>query len=269
MFADDATLYTSHSDFSSLVNLVNDEIVNLNRWSESNRLAINTERTNALLISNRPLYANFDNRIILNNNDLDYVDKVIFLGLTIDSKLKFKQHISVICTKLSKIVGILFRVSGFLSQRSLVNLYYSLFYPHLIYANLLWGGTHDTHLHIVELLQKKVVRIVTHSSYLAHTNDLFIKTGILKVKEIHEYLLLIYMFKNRLNFDISNSHYNTRHATDPVIDHHRLALTQHSVSFSSSKLYHSLPNELKSIPYLNSFKRQLKNFFLGKYRENQ
>ena len=53
---------------------------------------------------------------------------------------------------------------------------------------------YNVHLNTVEMLQKKVIRIITGSEYLAHTNDLFLKAKILKLFDLHEYLLLLYFF---------------------------------------------------------------------------
>ena len=109
----------------------------------------------------------------------------------------------------SKIVGVLYRLRDIIHQESLVCPYYSLFYRYLIYGNLIWVGIYSTHLNNVELLQKRAVRIVTGSEYLAHTEPLCIATCILKVKDIHKVLLLLYYHKNKSKFPSSSSSYDT------------------------------------------------------------
>ena len=46
----------------------------------------------------------------------------------------------------------------------------------------------------LHVLQKKVIRLMHHESYLSHTNDLFLKSGIFKIAEIHKLTLGCHMF---------------------------------------------------------------------------
>ena len=167
--------------------------------------------------------------------------------------------------KLSRVVGIMFRIKDYLSMKSLINLYYSLFYPYLIYGNILWCGTFSSHLHTVEMLQKRAVRIITGSTYLAHTEPLFHSTAILKLDDLHEYLLLLYLFKNKSDFGSSNLNYDTRNAQAPAIGIHRLTSTEHSVHYSAVRLWYSLPSYIKSINSYHIFKKTLKKYYIDKY----
>ena len=265
LFADDTTVSVSGPDFVELCGVINSELVRITDWSNANKLALNADKTAALIFSNRPHDIDLNCKVRMNNTDVEYFDSHKFLGLTLDTKLKFRGHISSICGKLSKAVGIIYRVSEFLPQKSLIGLYYSLFYPYLTYCNELWGGTYGVHLNTVEMLQKRVVRVVTHSEFLAHTGGLFYSTGILKAKDLHVYLLLIYLFKNREKFSFPSSSYSTRYPNNPILNSHRLTLTEHSVHYSAAKAWHSLPAHLKDIQSLRSFKKTLKSYFLDMY----
>ena len=109
--------------------------------------------------------------------------------------LKFHIHINHICNKISKTVGILYRIRPYLTESLLIQLYYSFVYPYLIYCNKIWGGAADVHLEKLLLLQKTTVRITTGEQYLAHTSPLFHRTGILKFKDLHTFLLAIRSYK--------------------------------------------------------------------------
>ena len=45
------------------------------------------------------------------------------------------------------------------------------------YCNLAWGNSYSGHLNAIKLLQKKAVRIITHSNYNSPSIPLFIKMG--------------------------------------------------------------------------------------------
>ena len=64
------------------------------------------------------------------------------LGVIIDEKLTWKDHISLVRSKLSKTVGILYRVRhNMLNRDALFILYCSMFY-HIYHTVLKYGETH-------------------------------------------------------------------------------------------------------------------------------
>ena len=115
-----------------------------------------------------------------------------FLGVILDNSLSFEKHISYICDKISKSIGVFYKLRSCAPENVLINLYYSLVYPYLIYCNQIWGGTYDTHIEKIFLLQKKIIRVITNQPFLAHTNHLFYNSKILKVHDIYIYLTGIY-----------------------------------------------------------------------------
>ena len=88
----------------------------------------------------------------------------------------------MVTNKLSKVSGVLHRLKNIYPQHVLVAIYKSLFFPHLNYGSLLWGLNFDT----VSKLQKKVVRTITNSAYIAHSEPILKCLSLLKVQNLHE-----------------------------------------------------------------------------------
>ena len=86
---------------------------------------------------------------------------VKYLGILVDSKLTWKWHIDNLAKKVSRAIGVLSRIRYFVNRNILMNLYYSLIYPHLIYAIQVWGLTFETNSDKLIVLQKKTVRMMT------------------------------------------------------------------------------------------------------------
>ena len=85
-------------------------------------------------------------------------------------------------------------------------LYNSFILPYLIYCNIVWCSTYPTHSSKLFILQKQSIRIVTNSSYNAHTNVLFCGLQILNVYNIFKLQVgeFMYNYFNRYlldNFD--------------------------------------------------------------------
>ena len=60
------------------------------------------------------------------------------LGVTIDKELYFSRHISIICTKLSKLIGVLMRLRKLIPTEAKLQIYKTAILPHLTYCNLVW-----------------------------------------------------------------------------------------------------------------------------------
>ena len=140
LYADDTTLLSSNSDHSLLIQLINNELPKIQQWTTSNRLSVSLDKTFAMVFTNREKAITNNCEIYFDCSHIKYKTEENFLGLIIDNQCKFDNHVDYICKKLSKSVGIIYKLRDFVPHRTLINLYYSLVYPYLLYANLIWGG---------------------------------------------------------------------------------------------------------------------------------
>ena len=85
--------------------------------------------------------------------------------------------------KLSRSIGILYRLRNIYPESVLVTIYNTLILPHFHYCLLLWGSVAKEN-HSMYLPQKKALRIMTNSDYLAHTEPLCKKLRILKISDM-------------------------------------------------------------------------------------
>ena len=93
--------------------------------------------------------------IKLNDKSLDNMIEAKYLGVVIDPELKFDKHISYIAEKISKSIGILFKLKKLkINMQILKQIYYSLIYSLLNYNISAYGGTYNAHLNRLFLLQK-------------------------------------------------------------------------------------------------------------------
>ena len=98
---------------------------------------------------------NIDNVCIsMNNSIITRVRATKFLGVIIDEKLTWKDHISLVRSKLAKTVGI-YRVRHLLNRSALFILYCSLFLPYLTYCAEIWGNTYKSNIHSVYFFCKR------------------------------------------------------------------------------------------------------------------
>ena len=103
--------------------------------------------------------------------------------------------------------GILSKLRHNAPREVCLNVYYALFYSHLIYGINVWGLTTEENLKKIETLQNKCVRILTFSDFDAHANPLYLSLKILKLYDIItlSHIKLAFEFTlNSLPFDLQS-----------------------------------------------------------------
>ena len=265
LFADDTTLSISHHNYNEIVPILNRELDSVLNWTVSNKLSLNVEKTEMVIVSNKKT-THSNNQIMLGGEFIEYNDECVFLGVKIDNRLNFSNHIKYVANKLSKNTGIFYRIKDNMTKQARISYYYSLFFPYISYNVIVWGGTYKNHLYPIIRQQKRIIRLIADADYQFHTNSLFLKFEILKFEDVYKFFISVYMFKALQQGLFSNSHnLNTRNSNLATASFHRLTSTQHSVSFSGPKIWNSLPSNIRNINSLPSFKLKLKQYFINQY----
>ena len=100
IFADDTNLFCSESDNVQQSIIASNELDKLNEWFAVNKLSLNLSKTNFMLFTNCRRDQNVS--ISINNCEIDMVYKTKLLGVMIDSKSNWKDHVAMVKSKLSK-----------------------------------------------------------------------------------------------------------------------------------------------------------------------
>ena len=218
MYADDTTLFCNFDNIRN-ENTINNEINNIYEWLCSNKLSLNVSKTKYMCFhtSNRTvIYPNLK----INNSTIDRVTDFKFLGLIISSNLKWNKHIDHVSIKVSKVIGIMFRLKCILPSDVLQILYNSLIMPHFHYCLLTWGSTIKNG-HKLHLLQKKALRLVDNSHYIAHTDPIFKKLHMVKI--IDMFNIAVWKFYFKLMNNLLPPYFNYMKPNVPVIcDHYNV-----------------------------------------------
>ena len=269
MFADDTTLVFKDKDASMLESACNTELQKFQLWANANKLSVNYDKTFMMFFSNSKTISANNFSISMNGQLLDVRTEGMFLGVKIDATLSFSAHIDYICSKLSRTVGIIYRLKELVPKMVKISLYNTLFYPLLTYNILVWGSTTNNHLYPLQILQKRIVRIIDQIGFRDHTNPSFFNNKLLKLPDVHEYFVAIYMYKNldAFNTNADFHHYNTRGREELRSDLCRLKKAQMSIKFVGPKIWNQLPASLKGATSLPTFKRYLKNYLIDKYSD--
>ena len=108
---------------------------------------MNIKKTNFKMFSlKRKIIRPNNLQLLIDNVPIEQVDKTKFLGPVINFKLNLNDHITTLCTKISKNTGIIFTVRHNLNKNTVLLLYRSLIQPYLDYCNIIWATVHSNNL---------------------------------------------------------------------------------------------------------------------------
>ena len=194
LFADDTIIYYENESLVKLEKTVNKELKNLFLWLSVNRLELNIE--NFPSFQQTIVTIKIHKKAILEKNCNKY------LGVIIDSTRSWKENLHSISNKLSRTIGIMYKLRPFINLQIMKNVYHALFYSHVVYGIRVWGTARDLHIKAIEILQKRVVRLITYNDQfplihgpLPASNPICSKLEILKIKDIFILKLCIFIHK--------------------------------------------------------------------------
>jgi hypothetical protein len=193
LFADDSNMFLTGTNLDDMFNIMNQELAKILSWLNANKLSLNIEKSNYIIFSRKNI--NTSNAIYINGKEVEKVVYTKFLGVLIDTKLSWKFHINYIKKKMAKGIGILCKAKRRLESDSLKTLYYSFIYPYITYCVEVWGCIYKSNLQPIISMQKKVVKIISFSSYREKSTPLFLKLKILNIFQLVYYKILLFMYK--------------------------------------------------------------------------
>ena len=134
LFADDTCIIIHQSNQTALTEETNRELANVHKWTQANKITVNPQKSSSLVIPPKTTNNTCDVEISFDNSIIALQDSVKYLGITIDSGLKFNVHIKALESKIARSIGVISKLKQVLLTSALRTLYYSMIYPHLLYG---------------------------------------------------------------------------------------------------------------------------------------
>ena len=157
-----------------LYRVMNEELVKVSNWLSANKLSLNVFKTTYILFKGKRKIREVPQLLILGNPILR-VESTKFLGILIDENLNWKPQAKFVIGKLSRMIGVLSKISDNLNLSCLKTLYFSFIQPSLQYGVIFWFPVSKDLQNKIFRLQKKAIRIINRTGFGAHTEPLFFK----------------------------------------------------------------------------------------------
>ena len=274
-FADDTTLYVSHYKLSYLKFALNHDLDVLQDWFRANKLTLNVSKSVCILFSRSPSPSRLD--LEINGEPIPQTDCTKFLGLWIDHRLNWNEHINRLIIKLSRNVNLLKMGKNFLTPNTQKVLYYAQIHSNLVYGLSVWGSmAQKGSLHKLQSIQNSSVSLINtkntvkenFSKHKILNMEQSIEMDVCKLWHKHHLKMLppklsMEMTHNHLNQSLrKNHHYMTRnkHLTNVAMAKSRLYSTSFLVNGNVSYNKHTDLLDIKTVPeYSRKLKYKLLN----------
>ena len=193
LFADDTSLYCIVDNQEIAAESLNSDLDSLYTWSTDWGVTFNSNKTKSMLF-NRRLYDDIPT-LYLNGDALENTQVHKHLGLNLNSKGIWRDHINDIYSKACAQLNVLRMLKHSLDRDSLEKLYIGFVRPILEYGNLVWDNCTNQESDLIESVQCEAARIVTGLRRGTSRLKLYNELGWDSLKERRRKQKLIFVYK--------------------------------------------------------------------------
>lgn len=170
MYADDTTLYWAATSEQSVTETLSSALTDVNNWVQHNQLVLNIAKTKSIVFGSRHRLVN--NPVLnlsINNNNIEQVNSIKLLGLTIDKSLSWSNHIKNIVSKIGKGISMTRKCSAFVTPSIIKPVIHSLALSHLEYCSVIWSSALKSDMKKLQVAQNKAARLVLGCFFRTNT----------------------------------------------------------------------------------------------------
>ena len=264
-YADDNTMYTYDRDLSNLKVQINLDFENLDLWFDDNYMVLNPKKCEFMYLGKSK-----ESQIInYKQYNLKAKETKVLLGVVIDNKLSFKDHVSSICKKASRKMNALNRISSLLNYNEKITILNSFIQSQFNYCPLVWMFCLRASNNKINKIHERALR-VCQNDYVSTFENLLYNTNSLDIhsKNIQKLMIEIYKCLNHLSppimknfFTIRENCYNLRNFRDLESGSVKTVnCGLNTILYRGPQLWQQVPEYIKNSENLNLFKSRLKSW---------
>ena len=266
LYADDTAIITSDSNLDTAQRQAREMFTKLYHWCVANKLSINSDKTNFVLshMKNKPVPKNFT-CIQTDVMQITRVKSVQYLGISLDEKLYWHDHVDQICASLVKYFGIFNHIKYFVSLRISKHLYYAFIYSRIQYGIKAYGSCAKEFLSKLQIMQNKLLKLLLKWDRRTPTDLVHQRLSILKIDDVHIDKVLSFVNKCRscrvpemfVNYHkIRETGLNLRNRSSLDIPWARTDLGLSRCDIKGARLWNSHLQTTSQLLYKKSFHKQ-------------
>lgn len=178
IFADDTAILSSEILAVDVLSNLQAALTVVQSYFTKWKIMVNPQKTQSIYFSRRykPCFLP-QHPIMFNNNLISWMDKVKYLGVILDPKLKFQHHVPYIIDKVNNLIRLLYPLINRNSKLNIENktlIMKSIFHAIMFYAAPVWSTSAQCHIKKLQITQNKLLKMIHnlpwhHSTQRLHT----------------------------------------------------------------------------------------------------
>ena len=268
LYADDSALLFLHEDSRVIARRLSCELTSCKRWLVDNRLSLHVGKTECLLFGTKRKLKGVDSFSVFCEGMLvDRVHHVKYLGIQLDASLDGSIYVRSLLKTCAGRLCFLYRNAALLDQHCRRILCSALIQPYLDYCCGSWyGGLSCALRGRLDVMQRKMVRFVQGMDSMSHVGqkelyDLSWRS----ISDRIKYFRMLHLFRPNFNLPVKCHSYDTRGSSHNFHISKEISRSPNAFTFLAIKQWNSLPNHVKGISSLVTFKKELKDFLFSSY----
>lgn len=274
LFADDTLIAVSHSDVDVAIKRMNQELIKLSVYLNTNKLKLNIIKTKGMIITKPFNHSklNINNiNLYFENMKIEIVSEIKYLGFMINNNLSLKNHFTYIQKKVAKKLFFFSRVASFLSMNTNIIVFKTIIQPHFEYCASILYFLDNNSMAALQKLQNRGMRIILKCSRLTPISVMLNVLNWFNVRTRLKYFMLVFVFKivkkllpsyfnQYITFNNQVHNYLTRRHTDLHVQNRNYRKYMNTLFIQGLNEFNNLPSALKECNNVISFKKALNEY---------
>ena len=126
LFADDTSLFSVIRDSQTFANILYKDLEMIHNWTFQWKMNFNADpakQVQEVIFSRKTNKKKTHPPLVFNNTNVTQSIYQKHLGIILDSKLTFENHINMVATKINKNIGLLSKLQNLLPRTALIKIY--------------------------------------------------------------------------------------------------------------------------------------------------
>ena len=202
-----------------------------------------------------------------------------YLGLIVDEKFSWAEHISALCVKLSQVAGVIFKIRKLLTKQAMMLVYHGLVGSKLRYGLVCWATANKFLLNKVNVAHNTIITYLTFSKRCARIWPLYCQLKVLPLDILIdiEYGKTMFKFQKGMlpstfntYFNKPTHHYRTRFSTQNNLAVLRIdtAVDKSRLRYIGPKVWLGIKPDIRDAASLKVFINLYRNHLIGDYSED-
>ena len=203
------------------------------------------------IINNRVVNDSFE--LKMGNHIIERTKSYKYLGILVDEKFSWTNHIDEICFKLSQVAGVIFKIRTLLTKEALMLVYHALVGSKLRYGLICWATAAQPLLDKVNVAHNKIITYMTFSKRCSRMWPLYQTLKVLPLDILIqiEHAKTMYKFENKMlpqAFDTYFQRPSHQHNTRFASTHKNFMMVRITSAIEKSLLKYIGPKVWANIP---------------------